>query len=102
LVGQEDADLAVLDPAGGPGVSPLNPGRLIALLEEAGLIDDQDAERVPQVAKGVLEQVVADPVGVPVGPAQTPPYQRLCQVLSPPVARRLLPSPGKELGHEPR
>ena len=41
--GQEHADLAVLDAAGGPGVSPLYAGGPAALLEGAGLAHDQHA-----------------------------------------------------------
>jgi len=40
-VGQEHADLTVLDPPGRARVLPLDPGRLGALLEEPGLIHDQ-------------------------------------------------------------
>ena len=41
--GQEHADLAALDAADGPGVSPLYAGGPAALLEEAGLAHDQHA-----------------------------------------------------------
>jgi hypothetical protein len=38
---QLDRDLGVLDPPGGAGVLALHPDRLAALLEIAGLVDDQ-------------------------------------------------------------
>jgi hypothetical protein len=39
-VGQDDADLAVVDLAGGAGVLPDHPRRADALLDEPGLIDN--------------------------------------------------------------
>jgi hypothetical protein len=68
--GQEHADLAVLDPAGGAGVLPLHTGRLGALLEEAGLVDDERAIGVGQVLHHIGAQIVADGVGVPVGASE--------------------------------
>src|SRR3712207_93339 len=40
-VAEEHADLAVLDAARRAAVLPLHPGRLVALLEAAGLVDRQ-------------------------------------------------------------
>lgn len=44
--GQKDADLAVLDAPGSASVLPLHTGRLHPLLQEAGLVDDQNALRI--------------------------------------------------------
>ena len=41
-----------------------------ALLEEAGLVEDQDGVGIAEGLDDVGPQVVADRVGVPVGPAQ--------------------------------
>ncbi len=41
-VGEEDPDPAVLDPPRRAAVLPLHADRLATLLEEAGLVDDQD------------------------------------------------------------
>ena len=68
-VGEEDADLGVLDPPRRAGVLPRDAGRLGALLEEPGLVDHQDRVGVAQVLDHVGPQVVADRVGVPFGPA---------------------------------
>ena len=68
-VGEEDADLGVLDPPGGAGVLPRHAGRLGALLEEPGLVEDQDRLGVAEALDDVTPEVVADRVGVPFGPA---------------------------------
>ncbi len=47
-VGEEDADLGVLDPARGAGVLPGDARRPDALLEGPGLVEDQDAVRVAE------------------------------------------------------
>jgi hypothetical protein len=64
-VGGEDADLAVLGAAGGSGVLPLHPGGGGALLDESGVINDQDALVGAEVFGDVSLQVVAYPVGLP-------------------------------------
>jgi hypothetical protein len=71
-VSQEDPDLAVLDPPGCPGVLPGHPGGLHALLQEAGVVDDQHTIRVAEVLDHVVAHLVADGVDVPVGPPQQP------------------------------
>src|SRR4029079_4636262 len=83
------ADLAVLDPARGAGVLPLYPGRLGALLEEAGLVNDQHPVGVAEVGQDVLAQVVADRVGVPVGTAE-----QVLDAVGGGVAETLGPLPG--------
>ena len=53
-VGQEHADLAVLDPPGRARILALDAGRLGALLQEPGLIHDQHAARVAQVLDHIV------------------------------------------------
>ncbi|GAA1738217.1 hypothetical protein GCM10009734_50040 [Nonomuraea bangladeshensis] len=70
-VGQEHADLAVLDPARGAAVLPLYPGRGGAFLDEAGLIGDQDAAGAEPV-DDEGSHVIAYGVGIPASGAQQP------------------------------
>jgi hypothetical protein len=69
-ISQEYPDLAVLDPASCAAVLPGNTGGFRALLEEACLVDDQDAVVVPEVLYDVAAEVVANRIGIPAGPAQ--------------------------------
>jgi hypothetical protein len=69
-VQEVDGDLGVLDPSGGAGVLTLHPHRLTALLEIAGLVDDQHRLGIAQVLDQVPTEVVADPVVVPHRPTQ--------------------------------
>lgn len=71
-VGEEDADLGVLDAAGGAGVLPLHSRRGTALLHETGLVDNENGAVGAEVFDGVGTQVVADSIGVPAGVAQQP------------------------------
>ena len=71
-VGQEDAELAVVDLAGGARVLALDPDRGGALLEEPRLVGHQHRVRVAQVLDHVGAQVVADQLRVPVGGGQQP------------------------------
>jgi hypothetical protein len=64
-VRQEHSDLAVLDPACGSAVLALHADRAGALLEESGLVHDQNRVRMAQVLHHQLAQFVADRVGVP-------------------------------------
>jgi hypothetical protein len=54
-VGQEHADLAVLDPPRRAAVLPRHPGRVLALLQEAGLVHDQHGARRAEA----LDHIVA-------------------------------------------
>lgn len=63
--GQKHPDLSVLDPARGPGVLPLHPDGVNALLHVAGLVHDQDRVGDPQVLHDDRADVVTDGVGVP-------------------------------------
>jgi hypothetical protein len=59
--------------------------RLTALLQEAGLIDDQHAARlVSEILDDVVAQIVPHPVGVPGGGVQ-----QALRTLRPPLADRL-------------
>lgn len=71
-VGEEHPDLAVLGASGGAGVLPLHAGRADALLQEAGVIDDEDGLAVTEVFDDVVAYVVQDLVGVPLDPVQQP------------------------------
>ena len=69
-VDQVDGDLGVLDPPGGAGVLTLHPNRRGALLEIAGLVDDQHRLGVAEVLDNVGAHVIADPVVVPHRPTK--------------------------------
>jgi hypothetical protein len=60
----------VLDPPGGGGVLALDPDGMSALLQVAGLVDDQHRFLGVEVLDDVLADIVADGVGIPGGPAQ--------------------------------
>jgi site-specific DNA recombinase len=64
-IGQVDGDLGVVELAGGAGVLALDPDRVAALLEIAGLIDHQHRARVAEVLDQIIPDVVADRVVVP-------------------------------------
>jgi hypothetical protein len=55
---------------GRAGVLPLHARRSSALLEEAGLVDDQDTVGLTEPFGHVFLQVVADLIGIPPGPVQ--------------------------------
>ncbi len=73
-VGQEHAQLAVVDLAGGARVLALDPHRGRALLEKPRLVDHQHPAGVAEVLDDVAAQVVADQVRVPVGGGEQPPH----------------------------
>jgi tetratricopeptide (TPR) repeat protein len=54
-------------PPGGAGVLPLHPGRGVALLDEPGVVDDQDAVWCAEHLGHVFLQVIAEFVRVPAG-----------------------------------
>jgi len=64
-VGGEHADLAVGDLACRAGVLPLHPAGRGALLEKAGLVDDQHGIRHRQGREGIVAHQVAQRVGLP-------------------------------------
>jgi hypothetical protein len=67
--GEEDADLRVVDPPGRARVLPGDGRRLGPLLEEPGLVEDQDGVGIADRLDDVGSQVVADRVAIPFGPA---------------------------------
>lgn len=70
--GEEHADPSVLDASGGARVLPLHSRRGPALLQETGLVDDENSIVGAEVFGGVVTQVVADRIGVSSGvPHQT-------------------------------
>jgi hypothetical protein len=69
-IDQVDGDLGVLDPTGGAGVLALHAYGLGALVEIAGLVDDQHRLGVAKALDQVGAEVVADPVVVPHRPAE--------------------------------
>jgi len=69
-VDQVDGDLGVLDPACGAGVLALDTDGVGALLHVAGLVDHQHRLVVVQMLHHVVTHVVADLVGVPLGPPE--------------------------------
>jgi hypothetical protein len=62
---QIDRDLGVLDAPGSAGVLALYPNGSGALLEVAGLVDDQHRLRVAEVLDHIVTDVVADRVFIP-------------------------------------
>src|SRR5215216_7376117 len=71
-IGEKDADLAVVDLAGGARVLALHPHRGRALLEKAGLVHHQHRARIAQVLDHLAAQIIPDQVGIPVGGGQQP------------------------------
>jgi hypothetical protein len=69
-VGEEHADLAVLDTSCGARVLALYPRRGPALLHKAGLVDDENAAVGPEVFDDVGANVASDGIRVPAGVAQ--------------------------------
>ena len=57
-IGQKPPDLAVLDPPCRAAVLPLHPGRLGALLDEAGLVEHQHGPRVAEMRGDLGPQIV--------------------------------------------
>ena len=71
-IGQEHADLGVLDPTGGPGVLALNSDAVCSLFKVTGFVDYQNAVGVTEPVDHHLPYIVADGVGVPLRPVQQP------------------------------
>jgi hypothetical protein len=67
---QIDRDLGVLDAASGAGVLALDPDRGGALLEVAGLVNDQHRPGVAQVLDHTVADVIPDRVFIPHRPAE--------------------------------
>jgi hypothetical protein len=69
-VGGEDADLTVGDLACRAGVLPLHAAGGGALLEKAGLVDDQHGIRCRQGLEGIVAHQIAQGVGIPAAAAE--------------------------------
>ena len=65
-IGEKHPDLAVLDAACGAGVLAFDAGRLVALLQEAGLVEHQHGIRIAEVLDHIGAQVIAHRIGIPV------------------------------------
>ena len=65
-IGEKHPDLTVLDAAGGAGVLAFDAGRLVALLEKAGLVEHQHGVRIAEMLDDIGAQVIAHGVGIPV------------------------------------
>ena len=71
-IGQENTDLAVLDPPRRPRILARPAGRLGSLLQEPGLVDDQHAVRRAQVLDHITAAQVARLVLIPQDMRQNP------------------------------
>jgi hypothetical protein len=72
-VGQEHADLAVVDLPRRAGVLPGDSGRADAFLDEPGVVDDEHTRGVvAEGAQDVAADVVTDAVDIPARGAQQP------------------------------
>ena len=66
-IAEEYPNLAVLLLARGTRVLPCHSHRLLALLQETGLIDDKDAALfIAEMLHDILTEVVAHVIGIPV------------------------------------
>ena len=65
-VGSEDTDLAVRDLARGASVLPRHSARRLALLEQAGLVDDEDRIVIRQMLDDIVADDVAQSISIPI------------------------------------
>jgi hypothetical protein len=89
-IGGEHADLAIGDLARRTRVLARNPARRLALLQEAGLVDNQNRLLVGQGFQRVIAHNIAQRIGIPPAAAQD-------RLLTPRagIARRLRPHPAR-------
>src|SRR6266540_2350870 len=69
-VGQENADLAVLDAAGRATIVPCEASRMAAFLKKAGFVKHTHRSGICQIVDHIRLQAVAQRIGVPVGPTK--------------------------------
>ena len=84
-VGSEDTDLAVRDLARGASVLPRHSARRLALLEKAGLVDDEDRIVIRQMLDDIVADDVAQSISIPIPAPQDrllPPRSRIASCLS--------------------
>src|SRR5450631_1571935 len=83
-VGREDADLAVRNLACRTGVLPRHAARRLALLEKAGLVDDENRIVICQGLDDIVAHDIAQGIGIPIPAAQDrllPPWTRIASRL---------------------
>jgi hypothetical protein len=69
-VGQKDADLAVLNPAGGTAILACHAGGMAAFLEKASFINHAYGSTVSQIVGQIGAQTVTQCIGIPVSAAK--------------------------------
>src|SRR5258707_219157 len=85
-VGREDADLAVRILACRAGVWPRHTARRVALLEKAGLVDDEDGIVICQMLDDIVAHDIAQGIGIPIPATKDsllPPWTRIASCLRP-------------------
>src|SRR3984893_8841966 len=83
-VAGEDADLAVRNLACRAGVLPPHAARRLALLEKAGLIDDEDRIVICQMLDDIVAHDIAQGISIPIPATQDrllPPWTRIASCL---------------------
>src|SRR5713101_5171625 len=83
-VGSEDADLAVRNLACRTGVLPHHTARRLALLEKAGLVDDEDRIVIRQFLDDIVADNIAQGIGIPIPATKDrllPPWTRIASRL---------------------
>src|ERR1700747_2383107 len=83
-VSSEDADLAVRNLACRTGVLPRHTARRLALLEKAGLVDDEDRIVICQMLDDIVAHDIAQGISIPIPATQDcllPPWTRIASRL---------------------
>jgi hypothetical protein len=83
-VSSEDADLAVRNLACRTGVLPRHTARRLALLEKAGLVDDEDRIVICQMLDDIVAHDIAQGISIPIPATQDcllPPWTRIASCL---------------------
>ena len=77
---EEDGDLAVLELAGGATVLLLDADRLVAPLDEARLINDQDGLGVLELLDYIGAEVIPHGIGIPARRIEEPLHAIRCRI----------------------
>src|SRR5882672_3624118 len=83
-VGSEDADLAICNLACRTSVLPRHTARRLALLEKAGLVDDEDRIVICQMLDDIVADNIAQGIGIPIPATKDrllPPWTRIASCL---------------------
>src|SRR5882762_2683413 len=83
-VGSEDADLAICNLACRTSVLPRLTARRLALLEKAGLVDDEDRIVICQMLDDIVADNIAQGIGIPIPATKDrllPPWTRIARRL---------------------